>query len=102
MSNKNRCITDYYYSYDSTVSKYKIYYYYSSSPTTLMSSSSTKYQRYIYPGYDYNSTSKSCTPLAIPLKLGIQYHVYKMLMALLGLLLGSSFLFALLHIFSRK
>ena len=102
MSNKNRCITDYYYSWDSTASKYKIYYYYSSSPTTLRSSASIKYQQYIYPGYDYNKTSKTCTPPAIPLKLGIQYHQYKMLMALLGLLLGSSFLFALLRIFSRK
>ena len=96
LASKNKCIIDYYYKSS------KLYYHYSTSPDTLSSTSSKKYQLYIFPGFDFNSTSKECTPPAIPQKLGIQYHEYKFLMALLGLLLGSSFLFALLRIFSRK
>jgi len=96
LASKNKCIIDYYYNAG------RIYYHYSTSPDTLRSTSYTKYQLYIFPGFDFNSTSGDCTPPPIPEKLGIQYHEFKFLMALLGLLLGSSFLFALMRIFSRK
>jgi len=96
LANQNICIKDYYYK------NWVFYYHMSNSPLILRSSATKGFQPFIFPGFDFNSTSKICTPPVIPQKLGIQYHEYKFLMALLGLLLGSSFLFALLRIFSRK
>jgi len=90
----NRCIKSYFYS------NWNLNFYYSATPTVL----------YVDPvkspiiksGYVYDPILNTCSKFVILQKLGLQYSDYKMLMALLGLLLGSSFLFALLRIFSRK
>jgi len=96
LANQNICIKDYYYK------NWVFYYHMSNSPLILRTTSSKGFEPFIYPGFDYNATSLVCSPSSIPQKLGIDYHLYKFLMALLGLLLGFSFLFALMRIFSRK
>ena len=90
----NRCIKSYFYS------NWNLNFYYSATPTILRVVPLKSLN--IQPGYKYDPVANTCTKLTILQKLGIDYYHYKFLMALLGLLLGSSFLFALLRIFSRK
>ena len=94
-----RCAQDYYYSYDSNTAKYKLYYL---NSITQNWNSTTTNVGFISNGYIYDSNTSTCYPAPLPQKLGIQYHEYKFLMALMGLLIGFGWFMGLLHIFSRK
>ena len=94
-----RCAKDYYYSYDSSTSRYKLYYL--NSITDNWNSTTTNVG-FIYDGFVYDSNTSECRPEPLPQKLGIQYHEYKFLMALLGLLIGFSWLVSFLYIFVRR
>jgi hypothetical protein len=97
MGHLERCAKDYYYSYDS--GKYKLYYL--NSRTDHWNSTTTNVG-FIDDGYVYDTDNDICSLSPIPQQLGIQYHEYKFLMGLMGLLLGFGWLLGLLHIFSRR
>ena len=97
--NLERCAEDYYYAYDSVANKYKLYYL--NSRTDNWNSTTTNVG-FIDDGYVYDSDNDICSLSPIPQQLGIQYHEYKFLMGLMGLLLGFGWLMGLLHIFSRR
>ena len=99
LGNLERCAEDYYYSYDSSSSKYKLYYL--NSRTNKWNSTTTNVG-YIDDGYVYDENSSICSPSPVPQKLGIQYHEYKFLMGLMGLLVGFAWLVSFLNIFSRR
>lgn len=90
----NYCVTDYYYYDDS------LYFYKSSEPDTLIVS--TTLTDIFVDGYVYDPNTFICSLDPISESLGIQYHEYKFLMGLMGLLLGFGFLFPILLIFSRR
>ena len=93
-SNINKCIDSYYFK------NYAFYYVLSDSNLTINATASKNIV--IKPGFVYDSLTLKCSPSPIPQKLGIQYHEYKFLMALMGLLIGFSWLISFLQIFSRN
>ncbi|WP_458701396.1 hypothetical protein ACKGJI_04605 [Sulfurospirillum sp. 1307] len=99
--NLERCAKDYYYSYDSSVSKYKLYYL---NSYTNRWNSTTSNVGAIVPGYisltDENG-NYSCVPNPTSNELGLNYSDYMFLLSLCGLLLGFSWLFGFTYIMSR-
>ncbi|WP_201335535.1 MULTISPECIES: hypothetical protein [unclassified Nitratiruptor] len=55
-------------------------------------------QDQIHPGYEYNATSGTCNKKEVLQKLGLDYYQYNFLFALLGLLIGVSFLNAIIGV----
>jgi hypothetical protein len=99
LGNLEKCAEDYYYSYDSGTSTYKLYYL--NSRTNNWNSTTTNVG-FIDDGYVYDSNTSICSLSPIPQKLGIQYHEYKFLMGLMGLLVGFAWLVPFLNTFSRR
>ena len=92
-SSSNFCVSDYWFVNGT------LYYYKSDNNLTLITT--TQNDTFI-DGYEYNTENNICSLYPIPQKLGIQYHEYKFLMGLMGLLVGFGWLMGLLHIFSRR
>ena len=93
--NSNYCVIDYWYGNED------ILYYIKSSTPDVVDSRSYKDTVFI-DGYVYDSNTSICSLSPIPQKLGIQYHEYKFLMGLMGLLVGFAWLVSFLNIFSRR
>ena len=67
----------------------------------VLSSNGRKYtldidQDQIHPGYEYNATAGTCNKKETLQKLGLDYYQYNFLFALLGLLVGVSFLHSII------
>ena len=77
-----RCASDYYYSYDSSVSKYKLYYL--NSRTNNWNSTTTNVG-FIDDGYVYDSSTDKCTKTQ---NLGLSISQYNFLYSLVGLFFG--------------
>lgn len=95
-STLNVCVSDYYYK-PSTGTLY----YVRSDNNTTYSSTTKSTQTMFFNGWDYNATTGICTREKSNNQLGLENGQFTYLMALTGLLVGFSFLFPFLNIFSR-
>jgi hypothetical protein len=77
-----RCAKEYYYSYDSSSSKYKLYYL---NSRTNNWNSTTANVGFIDNGYIYDSSTKKCTKTQ---NLGLTLSQYNFLYAFIGLIFG--------------
>ena len=95
LKNKNKCVSDFWYDQNTGY----VYYIYSDKPDTEYKSFSKSYV--FIPGYEYNSSVKTCSLPVIVKQLSLTSSDYNFLMALLGLLIGFSFLLSIILIFKR-
>ncbi len=95
LKNKNKCVIDFWYDQ----SKGYVHYIYSHNPDREYKSSSKTYV--FIPGYEYNSSAKTCSLPDIVKKLSLTSSDYNFLMALMGLLIGFAFLLSIVLIFKR-
>ena len=95
LQNKNQCVHSFYYDLNNSTVNYIL----SSDLNTLHTSYSVNY-RFI-PGYDYNSSSSTCSLPSVVQKLSLSSSDYNFLMALMGLLIGFAFLLSVTSIFQR-
>ena len=93
-----KCASQFYYARDSSGNNRL---YYLNSHTNRWNSTRTNVG-FIESGYVYDSVTGRCQLNEITNKLGIQYHDYKFLMGLMGLLISFAWLFAFLNIFTRR
>ena len=99
LGNLERCASDYYYHYDITTSKYKLYYLNSRTQNWISTTASVGF---IADGYVYDSANDICSLSPVPQKLGLKYEDYMFLLSLTGLLGGFTWLFGFSLILSRK
>ena len=90
-----RCAKDYYYAYDSSARKYKLYYL---NSRTDKWTSTTSNVGFIDSGYFYDSSTGRCSKTS---SLGLTSEQYNFLYALVGLIFGLS-LFWLVPAFGGK
>ncbi len=95
LKNKNQCVSDFWFDANNST----VNFIYSSQPGTVYSSYSSSYS--FVPGYDYNSSSDICSLPPIVKELSLTSSDYNFLMALMGLLIGFSFLLSIILIFKR-
>lgn len=98
MPSLGKCVTDYWVNHADGTLKYTL----SSNPSVVVSTTTKNLPQTILNGWDYNSTTGLCTREKSNNELGLENGQYTYMMALTGLLIGFSFLFPLMLIFSRR
>lgn len=96
-STLNVCVSDFYYK-PSTGTLYYI----RSDNNTTYSSTTKSTGTMFFNGWEYNASTGNCTREKSNNQLGLENAQFTYLMALTGLLVGFSFLFPFLTIFSRS
>ena len=95
LKNKNKCVSDFWF--DQTNGY--VSYIFSDKPDTEYKSFSKSY--IFIPGYEYNSSAKTCSLPDVVQQLSLTSSDYNFLMSLMGLLIGFVFLLSIVLIFKR-